>query len=66
MNDKALARPRNDRVFGGVCAGIARFLGVDSNLVRVITAVLILAGGISVFVYVIAWLLMPSADDPYR
>jgi len=66
MAEKALVRPRDDKVIGGVCGGIARFLGVDSTLVRVITALLILAGGLSLFVYVIIWIIMPSADDPYR
>ncbi len=66
MAEKALVRPRDDKVIGGVCGGIARYLGVDSTFVRVITALLFLAGGISLFVYVIVWIIMPSADDPYR
>jgi phage shock protein PspC (stress-responsive transcriptional regulator) len=66
MEQKALARSREDKMIGGVCGGIARYFGIDSTLVRVITAVLILAGGLSLFVYILVWLIMPSADDPYR
>ncbi len=49
------------RVVAGVCAGVAEFLGLDTTLVRVITALLLIFGGVSLWVYIILWIVMPSA-----
>jgi len=43
------------RALGGVCAGIARVLGVDATLVRLVFAVLALAGGAGIFLYLTLW-----------
>ncbi len=56
----------SDAVLCGVCGGIARYLGVDPTVVRVITAVLVFAGGLSLWVYVIAALLMPKEGAMWR
>ena len=49
----------SDAVICGVCGGLARYIGVDPTVVRVITAVLVFAGGLSLCVYIIAALIMP-------
>lgn len=46
----------------GVCGGIAKYFGIDPVFVRVVTAILIIPGGLSVWCYVIAALLMPRED----
>ena len=51
---------RSDSVFFGVCGGIGRYFGVDPTVVRVITALLVFAGGLSLWVYLIAALIMPK------
>jgi len=59
-----LARNPNDKWLGGVCGGIARWLGWDSTLVRILYVL------ISVFsvafpgtlVYIILWIVMPSEE----
>ena len=59
-------RSRADRVLGGVCAGIARSVGVDPLLVR-LAAVLIgfLSAGTALAAYLVAWVLLPpAADEP--
>jgi len=43
----------------GVCAGVARSLGVDPIVVRIAVIVLTLAGGTGAVAYVAAWLLLP-------
>jgi signal transduction histidine kinase len=45
----------DDVVVAGVCAGIARDLGVDATLVRLIFALLALAGGAGIIIYVALW-----------
>ena len=44
---KRLCRATYDKMIGGVCGGIANYFGIDSTLVRLATAILILAGGLS-------------------
>ncbi len=57
-----LTRPVNDRVFLGVCSGIARRYGWDPVLVRAAFLVFALAGGPGILAYVVLWFLMPQ--DP--
>ncbi|HEX5772621.1 MAG TPA: PspC domain-containing protein [Nocardioidaceae bacterium] len=58
---KRLVRSRDDRWLGGVCGGVAKYLGVDSNLVRLIVVLgTILGFGSLAVAYVVAWILMPE------
>lgn len=54
-----LVRSSSDRILGGVCGGFARFLGVQVNIVRLVTVVLVIFFGISLWVYIAAWFLLP-------
>lgn len=57
--EKKLTRS-DDKIIGGVCAGVADYFGFDKTLVRVIYLLLVLFGGVGVLVYLILWVLMPS------
>ena len=57
---KRLTRSR-DRWLSGVCGGMARFLGVDANLVRLLVVLGTIFGFGSLFVaYIVAWIVMPE------
>ncbi len=56
---KRLYRTRNG-VFAGVCGGIAEFFGLNASTIRWITLLLILFGGLSIWVYIILWLIVPK------
>ena len=58
--NRRLLRSRTDRMIGGVCGGLAQYFGLDSSALRVISALLILFGGMSVWVYLILWLVIPE------
>ncbi|MBD3143949.1 PspC domain-containing protein [Microbispora bryophytorum] len=60
--EKVLSRSRDGRMITGVCAGLGRFTGMDPVLFRVGFAVLVLASGIGVLLYVAAFLLMRQPD----
>ena len=60
MGQKLLRRSRTDRSIAGVCAGLANYLGIDTTLVRILTLCLIIFGGMSLWVYIIMWLLIPE------
>jgi len=53
-------RSRTNRSIAGVCGGIAEFFGIDSTILRLITLFLILFGGLSLWVYIILWIVIPS------
>jgi signal transduction histidine kinase len=48
-------RSGDDRVFAGVCGGVASALGVDATLVRFVFALLSLAGGAGILLYFALW-----------
>src|SRR5262245_45543147 len=51
-----LADRADERVIAGVCAGIAQSLAVDVTLVRLVFALLALAGGAGIVLYFALWL----------
>ena len=57
---QTLSRPVEDRMLGGVAAGIARYLSVDVTVVRIIFAVLAIVGGAGIPLYLAGWLLIPD------
>ncbi len=57
---RTLRRSRSERVLAGVCGGVARSLGLDPVLVRVVVAVLAFVGGAGLLLYVVGWLLLPE------
>lgn len=58
---RRLRRSRDDRVVAGVCAGLARHLGLDPTLVRVLTVLGVVFGlGSVALVYLVAWLVVPQ------
>lgn len=58
-----LSRPHYDKKIAGVCAGFARYFGVDVTLVRVLWLVLIFVPvPVGLIAYVVAWIVMPR--DP--
>lgn len=58
-----LRRSRDDRVIGGVCGGLGRYLGVDPVLLRIAFVILAIAGGGGFLVYVVAWVLIPVEHE---
>ena len=65
METKRLTKSDDNRVLCGVCGGIARFFGVDPTLVRLATVLLVVPGGMSLWVYIIAALIMPKESALY-
>lgn len=58
-----MKRSQDDRVVAGVCAGAARYLNIDPVIVRVLIAVLTVAGFAGLILYVAAWLLIPAEHE---
>ena len=59
MNEKRLTRVDEGRMIAGVCAGLGRYLGIDTTIVRIIFVLLALFAMGGVLLYLILWLIMP-------
>ena len=57
-----LTRSPNDKVVAGVCGGLARHFSIDPALVRLAFIVFAFAGGASVPVYIVLWIVMPEGE----
>lgn len=58
---KRLIRPKSGRKIGGVCLGIANYLGIDVTIVRVVFVFLVLPGGAPGLIpYLILWFVIPG------
>ncbi len=60
---QGLLRPRDERVLGGVAAGLGRRFGLDPWPARILfVLVLMVIPGSQILVYPILWILMPSEE----
>ncbi|GAA3460078.1 PspC domain-containing protein [Saccharothrix longispora] len=58
---KKLRRSRDDRMVAGVCGGLAKLLGVDAALLRILLVAGTLFGfGTGAILYLAAWVLVPE------
>jgi len=64
MRDR-LYRSRGDRMLFGVAGGMARYLSLDPSLVRIVWALLVIAGGAGILLYIIAAIVIPEEPEGY-
>ena len=57
---RALMLDKRNKKIAGVCAGFARYFGVDVVLMRVIWLGIALGTGVGFIVYLAAWMVIPS------
>lgn len=58
-----LYRSENDKVLGGVCAGLANYLRVDATVVRILFAIITFGGfGTGFLIYILMWVIIPSKE----
>lgn len=61
---KRLFRDPDDKIIGGVCSGIAAYLGIDDPVfVRVIFAILFFTFGVGFLAYIVLMIIMPKATS---
>lgn len=61
---KRLFRNPDDRIFGGVCGGIAVYFNIDPLIVRILFVVFTLIFAIGLLAYIILWIVVPLAVSP--
>ncbi len=58
---QALLRSRSNRVFMGVCGGLAEFFGISAFWFRLAFIIALIPGGVpGILIYLLLWLIIPS------
>jgi len=60
---RSLRRSPDNRVLGGVCGAVSSATGIDATWVRIGFVLLSICSGVMVFVYAMAWLLIPMEGE---
>lgn len=58
-----LYRSERDRMIGGVCGGLGEYFNIDSTIVRLIFALIVIYGGSGLILYIILWIVVPSESN---
>lgn len=61
---RKLYRSRTDRSIAGICGGLGDYFDADPTLIRLLMMLLILFGGLSIWAYIILWIVIP--EEPAR
>jgi phage shock protein PspC (stress-responsive transcriptional regulator) len=56
-------RDPSNKLIGGVCSGLAKYLNMDVNLVRILTVIISLFTGVPIILYIIALFVMPEEQS---
>jgi phage shock protein PspC (stress-responsive transcriptional regulator) len=57
---RRLYRAANDKVLGGVCAGLANYLKLDPAIVRLLFVLISFTWGFGFLLYIILWIVLPT------
>ena len=58
---RALRRSRSNRVFAGVCGGLAEFFGISAFWFRLGFVIALIPGGVpGILIYLLLWLVIPK------
>jgi phage shock protein C len=58
---KGLRRSRRNRIFAGVCGGLANFFGISAFWFRLAFLIALIPGGVPGFLlYLLMWIIMPN------
>lgn len=64
--ERKLQKDPTNKVIAGVCSGLGKYLGVDVTLMRVIFAILTLAGGPGLLLYIVLAIVMKNPPTEYE
>ncbi|MBU0475160.1 MAG: PspC domain-containing protein [Bacteroidetes bacterium] len=57
---EGITRSRQNRIFGGVAAGLAEYLTIDPLVARILFVVSVFFSGIGILLYLIMWIVIPE------
>lgn len=59
---KKLYRSKSNKMISGVCGGIGEYLGLDPTLIRIGYALLSMAYGTGIFLYILFTVIIPEEN----
>jgi phage shock protein PspC (stress-responsive transcriptional regulator) len=62
FRSKKLYRDEDDKMLGGVCAGLGHYFGVDRIWVRLLVLIAFFGFGTGFIIYIILWVIIPKAQ----
>jgi len=63
ISSKKLFRDTDDKFLGGVCSGMAHYVGIDVIWMRLLWLILFFFFGTGILVYILLWILVPQAES---
>ena len=57
---RRLYRATNDKILGGVCAGLGSYLKLDPAIVRILFVLITVFGGFGLLLYIVLWAVLPT------
>ena len=60
---KKLYKIKDDKVIGGVCAGLGEYFEVDKTIIRILFLILFFGFGSGLLIYLILWIVMPDKTE---
>jgi len=61
LREKRLYRQTNDKMIGGVCAGLSEYLETDTVLIRVLFVISLFMFSLGLWLYIILWIVIPKS-----
>ncbi len=62
---KKIYRSRDDKKLAGVCAGFAKYFGIDPTIVRLLFVFFVLWAGTGLLAYLVCALIIPEEPESY-
>lgn len=59
---EGISRSRQNRILGGVAAGLAEYLSIDPLVVRILFVISGFFSGIGILLYIIMWIVVPEEN----
>lgn len=60
---RRLFRDQRRKILGGVCSGLGSYMNIDPLWIRLMFAILFFAWGLTFFIYIIMWIVVPGSFD---
>lgn len=60
---KKLTRVRENKLLGGVCTGLGKYLEVDPVVFRIVFLILFFIAGGGLILYLIMWIIIPDEQN---
>jgi phage shock protein C len=60
MNEPKRLTRSKEKMIAGVCTGLANYINIDPTIMRILFVLIAFAGGASLLVYIIMWIVMPE------